>query len=455
MADTVSLLRAELGDDLVRFGSISDRYCCDWSGIAPAKPLAVVLPRTTAEVAATLKLCNSIRQSVVPQGGRTGMAGGATPRNCDVVLSLERMAAVEQIDSDAATMTVQAGVTLQAAQEAASAAGWVLGLDLGSRSSCQIGGNISTNAGGVHVIKYGTTRNHVVGLEVVLPDGTVLSDLKKMVKNNTGYDLKQLFIGAEGTLGIVARAVLRLFPQPSVVATLLCGMRSFEACQRLLRLVQAEVGDVSAFEVMWPAYYRFVVHAMGGSPPLDPDMPMFCLVEIHGMTSDILDSRLEMAIERANQENLILATAVANSKADARRFWAIRDGYAIDALPHLVNFDLGLAPSEMATFVNACDQRILATWPESFRFWFGHIADGNLHLSVSLGDASIAAISRLEDIVYSATAESGGSISAEHGIGTLKQPYLRLSRSHAELMLMRLLKSTLDPNGIMNPGKIL
>jgi FAD/FMN-containing dehydrogenase len=383
------------------------------------------------------------------------MAGGATPTNRDVVVSLERMASVEQIDNHTATMTVEAGVTLEAAQKAALAAGWFLGLDLGSRSSCQIGGNISTNAGGVRVIKYGTVRNQVTGLEVVLPDGSVVADMQKIAKNNTGYDLKQLFIGAEGTLGIVTRAILRLFPVPSAVGTVLCATNGIQASERLLRLLQTEVGDVSAFEIMWPAYYSFVVKGLGGRTPLKIDMPLYALIEVQDVSTDAVTSKLETVIDQAIRHNLVLEAVPAGSTREASRFWAIRDGNPIDTLPCLINFDLGLSIADMADFVDECDRRLVEQWPDSFRFWFGHIGDGNLHLSVSVGEADTTTLSLLEDIVYSITAQYNGSISAEHGIGRLKRPFLNLCRSDEEIAVMRMIKSAIDPHGIMNPAKVI
>lgn len=245
--------------------AIDTRFRKDWYAPLGNPPLAVVRPRTTADVAAILAACHRHGQPVVPQGGLTGLASAATPGQGEVVLSLERMRGVEEIDEQAGTMTVWAGTTLQAAQEAARAAGWLLAVDLGARGSCQIGGNIATNAGGNRVIRYGMMRDQVLGIEVVLADGTVLSSLNKMLKNNAGYDLRQVFVGSEGTLGVITRAVLRLAPLPSATQTALCALNSFDDVVRLLRHAQRALsGRVSAFEAMWADYYTLVTTRVPG-----------------------------------------------------------------------------------------------------------------------------------------------------------------------------------------------
>jgi FAD/FMN-containing dehydrogenase len=235
--------------------AIEPRYLGDWSGKATSNPLAVVLPRSTAEVATVLRLCNEARQGVVPQGGLTGLAGGAIPSSGDICLSLERMVGIEEIDPASATMTVLAGTTLQTVQEAALAAGFEFALDLGARGSCQIGGNLATNAGGVRVVQSGTARDQVLGLEVVTADGSVLSSMSKMVKNNTGYDLRHLFIGSEGTLGIITRAVLRLKPRRAARSTALCAVKDYDSAVGLLRALQAHFGDEAGLLRLWRIAY--------------------------------------------------------------------------------------------------------------------------------------------------------------------------------------------------------
>ena len=257
--DLIHVLTAELADCVTTGEAIPERFLADWSGLAPVRPLALVRPRTTEEVSAALALCNRFRVPVVPQGGLTGLAGGAHPISGGVALSLDRMNAIEEVDPVMATLTAQAGTPLAAIQAAAEEAGLFFGLDLGARDSCTIGGNLATNAGGNRVIRYGMAREHVLGMEVVLADGTIVRSLNKMLKNNAGYDLKQFFIGAEGTLGVITRAVLRLQAKPASIASAFCGCPDFDAVLALLQQARTRLGaSLTAFEVMWPSFYDFM-----------------------------------------------------------------------------------------------------------------------------------------------------------------------------------------------------
>ena len=257
-------LRAALGDDAVLAGAdIGARYRSDRSETGTALPLAVIRPRTTEEVSAALQLCHAAGQPVIAQGGMTGLAGGGNPAGSEIVISLERLSGIEEIDTASATMTVKAGTPLETCQQAAAEAGLFLALDLGARGSCQIGGNLATNAGGIRVIRYGMAREQVLGLEAVLADGTVVTSLNKMLKNNAGYDLKQLFIGSEGTLGLVTRAVLRLHPPPGEIVTALCALASYDDVVTLLRRAQSSLGGIVAFEAMWRDYFAFNAEALG------------------------------------------------------------------------------------------------------------------------------------------------------------------------------------------------
>src|SRR5215510_14296423 len=278
---SIDLLNA-LGEIVSTEPDVLDKHACDWSNVNRQRPLAVLRPRTVAEVSASLRMCHGAGIAVVPQGGLTGLAGGATPRAGQAVLSLERLKGVEEVDRDSATMTVLAGTPLQAAQQAAEDAGLYLALDIGSRGSCQIGGNIATNAGGNNVIRYGMARAQVLGLETVLADGTILSALTKVMKNNAGYDLNQLFIGSEGTLGVVTRVVLRLHPKPRSKSTALVATSGFDATVRILRRLQGALGEVSAFEAMWPDFYRYVTnHPASGAKPMSDAHPFYALTEYH------------------------------------------------------------------------------------------------------------------------------------------------------------------------------
>jgi len=463
MPDIGRQLLATLGPEVVILGAeIDARHDCDWSAIDPARPLALLRPRNTEEVAASLRLCHAAGQSVVPQGGLTGLAGGATPRPGDVVLSLDRLAGIEEIDSAAATMTVKAGTLLEAAQQAAAEAGFLLALDLGARGSCQIGGNLSTNAGGNRVIRYGMAREQVLGLEVVLADGTVLTNLNKMLKNNAGYDLKHLFIGAEGTLGIITRAVLRLHAPPSSTMTAFVAMPSYDSVVRLLRRAQRELGEISAFEVMWGPFYELVAnHPSTHRKPLPSGHRFYAILEFSGADPTGDRSRFEALLEAALEEGLILDAAVAQSQRDAREFWIIREGSSIDTYPLVINFDVSLPIAEIDAYAQRCRAALDVKWPEAHKLFYGHIGDSNLHISVmmerrpSQAEELRALLHDVDGVVYEAVREMAGSISAEHGIGTLKRLWLGHSRSPAELDLMRLLKRTLDPKNILNPGKVI
>ncbi len=436
-------------------GDVDERFHGDWSGAPHACPRAVVLPKTTADVAAAMRICHAHGQPVVPQGGLTGLAGGANPRIGDVVISLERMAGVEEIDDAAGTMTVLAGTVLQAAHDAARAAGWELAYDLGARGSCQIGGNLATNAGGNRVIRYGMAHEQVLGLEVVLADGTVVTSLTKMLKNNAGYDIKQVFIGSEGTLGIITRAVLRLHPATATRQTAIATTTSYEQLVAFLRHAQRTSGGITAFEAMWPDFYDFMVAARGTRPPLSPGAAMYVLIEMSGDDPTGDDTRFENLLGGAIDAGLITDATIARSARDTAELWAIREAEPIDKLPSVINFDVSLPISEIGRFADVCEQRLRAQWPDAHIFSFGHIGDSNLHLSMSMGVLTDEQTHAVDDVVYECVRDWHGSVSAEHGIGTLKRSYLAYSRSPEELDVMRRIKAALDPTGILNPGKVL
>ncbi|MFO1294306.1 MAG: FAD-binding oxidoreductase [Rubrivivax sp.] len=451
-ADTVAALRAALGDEVVRTGdAIAARYRTDWSGHAPAPPAALLLPRDTEEVSRALALCHRHGQGVVPQGGRTGMVGGAVPRTEDIVLSLERMNRIEQIDAQAGTMTVQAGALLQRVQEAAAEAGFLFALDLGARGSCQIGGNIATNAGGLNVLRYGPMRNQVLGLEVVLADGSVLDSLRKLAKDTAGYDLRQLFVGSEGTLGVVTRAVLALQPRPRSAQTLLAALPDFAAAVALLRRLQAAYA-VSAFELMWRDFMQLALAWRGGErAPLAGEHPFYALVELEG-TPEALQATLAELVH----EGLLPDAVLASSLAQARAIWALREITAeFPARLDPINFDLSLPTGEIGAFAERCRAALAARWPAQRSVFFGHIGDSNLHLTVDGRSLPGVAHREVDALVYRLLREvPGASVSAEHGIGLLKRDWLDHCRSATELALMRRLKQALDPRAILNPGKV-
>jgi FAD/FMN-containing dehydrogenase len=452
-------LEAGVGRDQILTGrDIDARYLHDWFiPISDGAPLAVVRPATTLEVSAVLRVCNQHRISVVPQGGRTGLTGGATPIANGVVISLERLTGVEEIDSAAATMTVRAGTTLQTVQSTAEEAGFLFPLDLGARGSCQIGGNIATNAGGNRVIRYGMTRELILGLEAVLADGTVVGALNKMLKNNTGYDIKQLFIGSEGTLGVVTRAVLRLHPQARSICTALCAVDDFAQALAFLRLAKEGLaGTLSAFEMMWPDFYELVTQSVTGlTSPLRYGYRGYVLVEALGSEQQADQARFEGMLEKAVEQGIVADAVVSKSQSDASAFWRIRDASA--AFPQIfwphVKFDISIPTGDIGDFVESCKDAIHRSWPGTRTVTFGHIGDSNIHFNIKVGDGEQPE-EDIERIVYAAVRQWRGSISAEHGIGLLKRAYLGYSRSSGELALMKQMKKALDPHGIMNPGKI-
>jgi FAD/FMN-containing dehydrogenase len=442
----LSELARMLGSAVLTGDAVSDKHRTDMSLSGTELPLAVIRPRTTEEVSAALRVCHAHGIGVVPQGGLTGLAGGANPGADQVVISFELMRGIEEIDKASATMTVKAGTPLEVAQQAAAGAGLFLGLDLGARGSYQIGGNLATNAGGIRVIRYGMAREQVLGLEAVLADGTVVSSMNKMLKNNAGYDLKHLFIGSEGTLGIITRAVLRLHPPPGNINTALCALSSYEDVVKLLRDAQATIGNIAAFEALWRDYHVYSSSALKFRFFENP-YPFWVIIESANDMETFLGGALE--------SGLITDCIIATSEIQARDMWSVREGHAIDALPNLINFDVSLPIAGIGAFAEACTNALKTRWPAAHVFCFGHIGDSNLHVSVSTHFGAAEDMHDVDDIVYGTLRPFNGSISAEHGIGVMKRPYLAQSRSPAELALMRTLKRALDPKGILNPGKVI
>lgn len=453
----LAALADALGADRVQAGdAVPARHHTDWSGTSPVAPLALVRPRSTQEVAALLRLCHAHRVPVVPQGGLTGLAGAAVPCAGGVALSLERMNAIESVDARAATLTAQAGATVQAVQEAALAAGLQFGVDFGARGSAQVGGAIATNAGGNGVLQFGMMREQVLGLEVVLADGTVLPMLRPMLKNNTGYDLKQWFIGAEGTLGVVTRALLRLRPLPRAKATALVALPGFDAALSLLARLSARFpGALSAFELMWRDFVAASITWQHLREPFDAPHPLAVLVNVDGQDEAGLREALEAELGEALEAGEALDAAIAQSQAQAAALWKIREATAeLPAHMHPpINFDVSLPLADIGRFAEACRAALSARWPGHHTVFFGHVGDGNLHLTtdgatVGGEEAAVAAL------VYAQVAAFGGSVSAEHGIGLHKKPYLGASRTPAELTAMRAVKQALDPLHLLNPGKV-
>lgn len=450
-------LQQALGAEVVLAGdAVEARYHTDWSGTPPVAPWALVRPRSTEEVSTALRLCHAHRVPVVPQGGLTGLAGGAVPVEGGVAISLERMSAIEDINARSAVMQVQAGATLQAVQEAAVEAGLVFGVDLGARGSCQVGGNVATNAGGNGVLQHGMMREQVLGLEVVLADGTVLPMLRPMIKNNTGYDLKQFFIGAEGTLGVITRVLLRLRPMPQAKATALVAMPSFDQALAVLQRMQRRFGNsVAAFELMWDNFVQASVQWQHLQAPFAERHPFLALIDVDGKDEASLREAVEEALGEAMEAGDVVDAVIAQSQTQAKTLWKLREAPAeLNAHMHPpINFDVSLPQSEIGKFADAIQAAFDARWPGHFTLFFGHVGDGNLHVSTD-GASVHGECEAVEAELYRVVGAFHGSVSAEHGIGLHKKPFLAMSRTPAELAAMRAIKAALDPLGLMNPGKV-
>jgi FAD/FMN-containing dehydrogenase len=421
-------------------------------------PKALIRPKSTDEVIRIMQICHENDQKIVPQGGLTGLVNGADTRVDEIALSMERMNRIEEVDVASRTMTVQAGVPLQAAQEAAEGKGLLFPLDLGARGTATIGGNVSTNAGGNRVIRYGMMREQILGMEVVLADGTLITSMNKIIKNNTGYDLKHLFIGAEGTLGIVTRLVLRLRPEPISQDMAFIAVNNFQEVVALLNYMDSVLGGtLSAFEVLWQDFYRLVTTAPAeGRPPIGQDYNYYVLLESLGGDIESDQERFLSALGKAMEDGMIADAAIAQSQSDRDAMWAIRD----DVLQVLQNypiftFDVSVSLNEMESYVAEMKQALVEKWPKHTCMIFGHLGDGNLHVIIGVGDDSEEAKHQVEEVVYKGLVSRGGSVSAEHGIGLQKIPYLSWSRSEPEIEIMSLIKQALDPQGILNPGKLL
>jgi len=453
----VAALTKALGEtSVVLDAAVASGHAGDWSEAARCMPDIVVFPRTPQQVAATLQICARFRRHVVVQGGLTGLAGGATPREGEIALSLSRLNTIEEIDTVGGTATVQAGVILEELQRCVEEEGWYFPLDLGARGSCQIGGNAAVNAGGNRVIRFGTMRDMVLGLEVALPDGRLLSMLNRVTKNTTGVDLKHLFIGSEGTLGVITRLVVKLSPRPTNACTALCALPSFEAATRLIRDGQARLPGLSAFEVMWDDFMVAAREIHTLRPAFDAPAPVYALLETLGTDEAGERQQLEAFLADAFDRGLVVDAVVAQSMDDAERLWAYREtvGELLSHLKPHAAFDIGVPMAAMERFVDATRKALTRQFPRQRHLFFGHIGDGNLHVLSGPHD-STDDLHRVEELVYRAVAEVGGSISAEHGIGVVKRDFLHHSRSAAEIALMQEIKNLLDPAGVLNAGRIL
>jgi len=438
--------------------NIDSRNFRDWMGSRAIRPALLLRPASTEEVSEILKACHEFAQPVTPQGGMTGLVAAAAPLEGELALSLERMKKTEEIDRLTSTITVEAGVELQTIQEKADEQGMLFPLDLGARGSCTIGGNLSTNAGGNRVIRYGMTRALTLGVEAVLADGTIINGLNRLRKNNTGYDLNQLFIGSEGTLGIITRAVLKLVPKPKSQVVALCGVQAFDQVAELLLHCQQHLsGNLTAFEVLWDNTYRLIAsHLPEVQLPLQPRFPYYVLVEGMGSDPDRDQQLFVNTLNQALEAGLVEDCVIADADKQIEGIWRVRDGAAevMSGAGFMHAYDVSLAVGDMGYFGDEVVQRLKARWPDAVIGLFGHIGDGNVHIIINVGPETRQLHREIDEIIYQLINELKGSVSAEHGIGMMKKPFLAFSRSEEEIAMMRTVKNSLDPKGILSPGRI-
>ena len=464
--DLISLLSAIVGEAAVLTGPPAAPYCSDWRGRYSGQALAVVLPADTQQVSAVVKLCAAHRISIVPQGGNTSLCGGSVPlpEGRQLVINLSRMNKMLSVDASNQTMTVQAGCKLAAVRATAEYHGCLFPLGLTAIADhCEIGGNISTNAGGISVLRYGTTRDLVLGLEVVLPDGRIWNGLRSLRKDNTGYDLKHLFIGAEGTLGIVTAAVLKLFPQPQLTVTALVAVGNATSAARMLELIRENCGNaLSAFEIVSRECLELVFkHIPGSKDPFAAPYRWYLLMQLTDVSESLVQETLRNTVTSFTSPRFdYQITADADT---AERWWMLRrnisDAQKREGLS--IKHDVSVPVSLIPQFLLHTDGMLKDKYPGVRIVAFGHMGDGNIHYNVSMPDAAAnkqfiaEQESAVNKLVYGVATEMGGSISAEHGLGQLKRDTIRNYKSALELELMRSIKNTLDPQGLMNPGKVL
>jgi len=442
------------------------RYLVEDRGLYHGRALCVVRPGSVEEVSRIVALCDETNTKIVPQGGNTGLVGGQIPDESgdEIVLSTARLTAIREVDPASNTMIVEAGVTLLRAQEEAERVDRLFPLSLASEGSCTIGGNLSTNAGGTAVLAYGNMRDLVLGLEIVLADGRVLSNLSRLKKDNTGYDLKHLFMGAEGTLGIITAAVLRLFPRPRARETAFVGLASADAALSLLTLAQERAGQsLVTFELMPRIGIDYVLrHSPGSRDPLSAPHAWYVLIELasqgeHGLR-ETAESLLSEALEKGIAEDVALAASL-----DQRNtFWRLRE-HLSEVQKHeggSIKHDVSVPVAAVPAFIEEASAAVGTALPGARVVAFGHLGDGNIHFNVSqpVGadkEAFLARWHEINDVVHAIVASYGGSISAEHGIGRLKRDLLPKVKDKVALDVMRAIKRTLDPKGLLNPGKVL
>jgi FAD/FMN-containing dehydrogenase len=463
-ADLIAKFRKIVGDKY----AVTDPadiapYTTEERGIFHGHSPLVLRPGSTQEVAAICKLANEHRIALVPQGGNTGLVGGQTPHNGEVVISMKRMDRIREVDAASNTMTCDAGVVLQVAQQRAAAVDRLFPLSLGAEGSCTIGGNLSTNAGGTTALAYGVAREMALGVEVVLADGRVLNLLSKLKKDNTGYDLRNLFIGAEGTLGIITAATLKMFPKPRAIETAYVGLKSPADALKLLSLSRNEAaGTLTSFELLSEISVDFSIrHGIDVRDPLESKHHWYVLMELSSPRDDAR-STLEAILEKGMEAGIVDDAVIAANLSQRQAFWKLRDEMSAAQKPEggSIKHDISVPVAAVPDFIAEADAAVVKLIPGSRPVSFGHLGDGNIHYNVSQpvgGNASdfLDRWHEVNKVVFDIVIRMGGSISAEHGIGVLKRDELPDVKDKTAIELMRAFKAMLDPHGIMNPGKVL
>lgn len=454
-----SLINIVGGKNILHSGAEKNRFTHIWKTDIPLEALAVVYPKTTEEISKIMTLCHRNKQEVIIHGGVTNLVGGTETQKHQLVIALDKMNAIEEIDCQSRTITAQAGTILENLIDAAKAKNLLLPMSFGAKGSAQIGGVVSTNAGGLRVFKYGMTRQMVLGVEAVLPDGTIISSLKKIIKDNSGYDLKQLFIGSEGTLGVVTKVILRLCEAPTSRSSAIVGIENYENVVNLLKFLEQNLaGTLSGFELMWKRTFK----AMTSEPshliaPLAQEYNYYVFIESLGSQAEHDYKRLENLIGQALEAELIEDGIMAQSERELNSIWQIREDVSV--LAALANYDQHFDISIPIPLIGELvDQMIfeLEKLPFVERvFPFGHVADGNIHFIIGKKENNHEIIDAINFIIYKPLKEIGGSVSAEHGIGLHKKEYLFTSRSDEEIEMMKTLKITFDPQNILNPRRII
>jgi FAD/FMN-containing dehydrogenase len=434
-----------------------EHYGRDWTRRWAPAPLAIALPASVEEVQGIVRWANDHKVAIVPSGGRTGLSGGAVAAHGELVLSLERMNRVLDFDAVDRTLTVQPGIALEAVHGVAQERGLIYPVDFAARGSCSIGGNIATNAGGIRVIRYGNTREWIAGLKVVAGNGELLDLNRGLIKNSSGYDLRQLMIGSEGTLGIVVEASLRLTDPPPSSQVMLLALPDMDALMQVFALFRARL-SLQAFEFFTDVALKHVL-AHGAQRAIDGEHPYYVVTEFEMLDERAQDAALA-AFEQGMEQGVISDGVLAQSEAQAAALWRLREGITESLAPHKpYKNDIAVRISAVPTFLHEIQALLTREYPHIEVVWFGHIGDGNLHINVlkpeSLSDADfIAQCEHVTKLLAQTLQRHGGSISAEHGIGLVKRPYLESTRSAQEIALMRGVKAVFDPNGILNPGKV-